>query len=68
MASGRIEANWVPIADLLALTANCHRDPKKSPAVKPEEFGPPRRLFRIVKPRPLQGSVQALKIFLPNHA
>lgn len=41
MARGRMRRQWDQTAAVLALIANCHRDPKKrgSP-YRPEEFNP----------------------------
>jgi hypothetical protein len=46
MAEGRVELEWNQTSALLALIANCHRDPKKAP-LEPEYFNP------TVKPKPL---------------
>ena len=47
MAEGRQKAEWGQTATILALMANCHRDPKKRPRpFAPDEFMPrsqPRR-------------------------
>ncbi|MCP4248088.1 MAG: hypothetical protein GY778_13660 [bacterium] len=39
MTEGRAEEAWGRLASLLALTANCHRDPKRSP-FKVRDFNP----------------------------
>jgi len=39
MAEARQRAEWCQTSALMALLANCHRDPKKSP-VKPADFNP----------------------------
>ncbi len=33
-------AAWAPMADLLTLLANVHRDPKKQRALRPSDFNP----------------------------
>ena len=47
MAEGRQKAEWGQTASIMALLANCHRDPKKRPRpFAPDEFMPrsrPRR-------------------------
>lgn len=46
MAEGRLEAEWSQTSAVLALLANCHRDPKKTRPFKPAQFNPfaqPRR-------------------------
>jgi hypothetical protein len=40
MSEARSRADWARTAALLALTANCHRDPKKTRALKPGDFDP----------------------------
>ncbi len=40
MADGRSRAEWARMSALMALTANCHRDPKRSRALKPKDFDP----------------------------
>ena len=40
MAEGRGRSDWSRTAALMALTANCHRDPKKGRAFKPADFDP----------------------------
>ncbi len=39
MAEGRAEESWGRMASLMALIANCHRDPKRSP-FKVKDFNP----------------------------
>ena len=40
MAEGRGQLEWSQTSALLALTANAHRDPKKTRAFKPSDFNP----------------------------
>lgn len=40
MAEGRSEALWAHTAQVLALLANVHRDPKKTPAFTPADWNP----------------------------
>ncbi|MCG3128257.1 MAG: hypothetical protein CHACPFDD_03134 [Phycisphaerae bacterium] len=40
MADGRSRDEWSRMSALMALTANCHRDPKRSRALKPKDFDP----------------------------
>ncbi len=44
MAEGCQRESWSRFSSLMALVANCHRDPKKSRELKPRDFDPfPRR-------------------------
>jgi hypothetical protein len=43
MAEGKGRHQWMHTAQLCALIANCHRDPKKGRPYKPEDFDPYRR-------------------------
>jgi len=40
MAEGRAKDDWTRTSALLALLANCHRDPKRTRALKPSDFDP----------------------------
>ena len=40
MAEGHSRDKWSRLSALLALTANCHRDPKKGRALRPSDFDP----------------------------
>jgi len=40
MAQGHGRDAWGRMSVLLALTANCHRDPKKHRAFRPSDFDP----------------------------
>jgi hypothetical protein len=43
MAEGRQQERWQHTASLLALIANCHRDPKRRRPYTPEDFLPKTR-------------------------
>jgi len=43
MAEARDRQQWNHTSWLLAMTANCHRDPKKSRVFRPRDFHPYRR-------------------------
>jgi hypothetical protein len=57
MAESKTENDWTHTASMLALTVNCHRDPKKSRAASPNDFMP----SRPKKDVRLQGGIQDLK-------
>jgi len=40
MAEAKSRENWSRTSAVLAMTANCHRDPKKSKAFTPADFNP----------------------------
>jgi len=40
MVDGRSRDEWGRMSALMALTANCHRDPKKTRALRPSDFDP----------------------------
>jgi len=40
MAESRQREQWNHTASVLALLANCHRDPKRTRAFKPADFNP----------------------------
>ena len=46
MADARSRQNWSHTAALMALIANCHRDPKKTRPYKPTDFDPHSRRQR----------------------
>jgi hypothetical protein len=53
---------WNHTASLLALLANCHRDPKKSRASRPKDFHPHAKANRPHRDEPLpRVGVEALK-------
>jgi len=53
MADGQAREAWGRLSVLLALTANCHRDPKKGRAYKPRDFDPtggePEQVTRVTR-------------------
>jgi len=46
MAEGHSRDRWSRLASLLAMLANCNRDPKKGRAFKPADFDPYERSDR----------------------
>lgn len=40
MAEARVDHDWGQTANLMALIANCHRDPKKSRPIEASQFYP----------------------------
>jgi hypothetical protein len=40
MAEARCREAWNHTSAMMALTANCHRDPKKNKPFKPQQFHP----------------------------
>jgi len=40
MAEARMKDDWSRTSSLMALLANCHRDPKKTPPYRPSDFDP----------------------------
>jgi len=40
MAEARARDEWARMSSLMALIANCHRDPKKTRALRPSDFDP----------------------------
>jgi hypothetical protein len=55
MADARVRDEWQRTASLMALLANCHRDPKKR-AFRPSDFDP---FAKAAKP--IQVGVEVLK-------
>lgn len=65
MMEGRAEQDWLHTSHLLALQANCHRDPKRSP-VHPAELN----LFYQWRKRfhqPKKHGVEVLRHLATNH-
>jgi len=60
MAEAKRRDAWLHTSNLLAMLANCHRDPKKSSAAKPKDFNPYTQRTRPVK----RASVDVLKVFI----
>ena len=65
MAEARDRQAWARLSVLLALTANCHRDPKKQRALRPEDFNPYAR--RRAGVRITSDTVEALKALVPEN-
>jgi hypothetical protein len=40
MAEARSRADWAQVSSLMALLANCNRDPKKGRPFRPSDFDP----------------------------
>lgn len=58
LAEARAKDAWGRTSALMALIANCHRDPKKSRPLKPADFNP----FRGAgKEEPIPADMAALK-------
>jgi len=51
LVNDQIEVQFQVTASLMALIANCHRDPKKGQSFKPEDFYRPRKKGRPGKER-----------------
>ena len=49
MAEAKTKDAWSRTASLMALLANCHRDPKKTRAFKPGDFDPFAKRTPLVK-------------------
>lgn len=64
MSEARSRDNWAHTASILALTANCHRDPKKSKPFTAEDFNPHAHEDKKNKD-PMEG-FYALKAFFPD--
>jgi len=60
MAEARAKDEWSRMSVLLALLANCHRDPKKTRAFRPSDFDPFAK-----RPAPIPVDMDSLKaVFL----
>jgi hypothetical protein len=60
MASARNRAEWQRTATLMALIANCHRDPKKTRAFAPEDF----LEQKANDVKPIKASIDVLRAFV----
>lgn len=49
MAEARVRDEWRRTSSLMALTANCHCEPKKSKAFRPADFDPFREPDRPIR-------------------
>jgi hypothetical protein len=58
LAEARAKDEWARMSALLALLANCHRDPKKTRAFKPADFDPFAK-----RPAPIEVGMHAVKEF-----
>ena len=58
MAEARTDYEWAQTASILALTANCHRNPKKGRAFTPADFHPAKRKRKDVR---VPGKIADLK-------
>jgi hypothetical protein len=67
MAAARSAHDWAIAASVMALLANCHRDPKKGRAAKPADFDPfaERRAAeaRAAGPPRLDGTITVREMF-----
>jgi len=63
MEEARQRATWAPFSALMALLANCHRDPKRQRTLKPADFDPFRR-----REKPLKVSIEVLKDIFVNRS
>jgi len=60
MAEARAKDEWARSSALMALLANCHRDPKKTRALRPSDFDPFAK-----RPAPIPIDMDSLKaVFL----
>ena len=60
MAEARAKDEWARTSALMALLANCHRDPKKTRALRPSDFNPFAK-----RPAPIPIDMDSLKaVFL----
>ena len=58
MAEARAKDEWARMSALLALLANCHRDPKKTRAFRPGDFDP-----FVRRAAPVEVGIEVLKEF-----
>ena len=49
MAEARVRDEWRRTSTLLALIANCHRDPKRTKAFRPADFDPFREPEKAIR-------------------
>jgi len=67
MAEARLAHDWARGSMLMALLANCHRDPKKNRAFKPEDFNPLHQAKAKDKPVAKTKDLSILKqVFVDN--
>jgi hypothetical protein len=66
MAVHRSEQQWAHTSSILAMIANVNRDPKKTPAYKPDDFNPHVKRRKQQAPLPKVG-IEILKmVFVDN--
>ncbi|MBL0920928.1 MAG: hypothetical protein IBJ10_02235 [Phycisphaerales bacterium] len=58
MAEGRERSEWSRTAEILSLTFNMHRDPKRTPAAKASDFDP---YAKPVKEEVIPADISVLK-------
>ena len=56
MAEGRLKDEWARMSALLAMTANCHRDPRRRRPYTPSDFDPFAK-----RPQPLRVTAKTLR-------
>lgn len=61
MAEAKSRDNWAHTSALLAMTANCNRDPKKTRPFSPTDFDPHASAEKQIR---LKGSIEDLKVFV----
>jgi len=62
MADAASRDRWQHTASLMALLANCHRDPKKSRAFRPKDFHPfEKSRRRLSGQKPPKAGIEVLK-------
>ncbi len=66
MAEAKNRQAWAHTSALLALTANCHRDPKKTRPFQPADFHPHERSNK--KPAHMKVGIGILKQVFVNRA
>jgi len=68
MAEGRLAHDWARTSTVLALLANCHRDPKKTRAFRPDDFNPVERQRQARQAPQKTRDLSILKtVFVDNH-
>lgn len=67
MADARQESDWSRTASVMALIANCNRDPKqRREPFAPQDFTPDRFRRRARQTPPPMVGIEALKVFVPK--
>lgn len=66
MAEGRGRSDWAMLSSLMALTANCHRDPKRrAQPFRAGDFSPYGEAAAKREPD-IKAPISVLKMFLPK--